>query len=415
MTLLDTTTFEALFKTRYPDKRIEANLYKDRPFLALIPKMSTFTGDQIKQPVVYGNPQNTSNTFATAIAGTSSSSQDAFFVTRARCYSKFGIENEVIMASESDEGAFLRAFDWEMDRALDSLGRRLSIQLHREGTGVVGQLANSSVATTVWTLSNPDDIVNIEVNMQLVLSTANGGGAVKSGVAYVITVDRDAGTFTCSATLGGSAANISTIIATAATTDYIFPNGDYDLAIDGFQSWIPVGSGRSAALSASYFGVTRSADSERLGGIYKDYSSLSPEEAITSTMSRFKRSGINPDYIFCNPSFFLSLNNALGSRVQYIDLKAGTDGAISFRGILVNGANGVVKVVQDQDVPSGYFHVATLNTWELSTLGKTLQLFNTDGLQVLRSDSFDGVTGRFFMYGNARCKMPGSNGAVKIA
>ncbi len=415
MTLLDNSTFSGLYKTRYPDKRIEANLYKDRPWLALLPKMNSFTGDQIKSPVIYGNPQNTSNTFSTALAGTSSSAQTAFFVTRAKCYAKFGIENETIMASESDEGAFLRAFDHEMDRALDSLGRRLSIQAHREGTGVVGRLANSSVASTTWILENPDDIVNIEVNMALNLDDANGGGSVKSGTAYVISVDRDAGTFVCSATLGGSAANISTIIGTAATTDYIFPAGDYDAALKGFQSWIPVGSGRSTALSTSFFGVTRSADSERLGGIYKDYSSLSPEEIITSTMTRFKRSGENPDYIFCNPSFFLSLNNALGSRVQYVDLKAGSDGALSFRGILVNGANGVVKVIQDQDVPSGYIHVVTLNTWELSTLGKTLQLFDTDGLQVLRDGSFDGVTGRFYTYGNLRCKRPGANGAIKVA
>ena len=95
---LDLTTFDAALKQHYTTEMINNMVYKDNPFLALCKKREDFGGRNLPIPLIFGNPQGRSATFATAQArGASVSSRlEDFLLTRVRDYSIATIDNETL-------------------------------------------------------------------------------------------------------------------------------------------------------------------------------------------------------------------------------------------------------------------------------------------------------------------------------
>jgi len=402
---LDLVSFSAALKQHYPDWKIENLVYQSNPFMALVPKYEQFGGEVLKMPLIYGNPQNRSATFSTANAQTSTSALKAFLLTRSSDYSIAEISNEVILASEGDANAFLRAATVEIDGALHALGRSIATKLFRSGSGSVGKVGAWDGGAKTITLAVVEDIVNFEVGMTLQTSLTDGGGAgAKAGTCVITAVDRINGVITVGADTAGGIAN----------NDFVFVAGDYDLAIKGMDAWLPYAN-RSSKLAASFFGVTRSADATRLGGLVYDGTALPIEEALINALALVGREGGNPDYVFMNFADWSNLTKALGSKVQYIDVKAGAEGAVGFTGIMVNGPRGVVKVIPDMNCPKGDAYVVQLNTWQLASLKKAVNLFDTDGLRMLRSGTADSLQIRCFSYAQLGCSAPGFNMHLKLA
>ena len=401
---LDLVSFSAALKQHYPDWKIENLVYQSNPFMALVPKYEQFGGDVLKMPLVYGNPQNRSATFSTANGQSSTSALKAFLLTRSSDYSIAEISNEVILASEGDANAFLRAATVEIDGALHALGRSIATKLFRSGSGSIGKAATVTGTGTIITLATVEDVVNFEVGMTLQASTADGGGAVRAGSAVVSAVDR----------INGIVTLASALITGLAGNDFIFVAGDYDLAIKGMDAWLPY-SDRVTKLGSAFFSVTRSADATRLGGLVYDGTALPIEEALINSLALVGREGGNPDYVFMNFADWSNLVKALGSKVQYVDVKAGAEGAVGFTGIMVNGPRGVVKVIPDMNCPKGDAYVVQLNTWQLASLKKAVNLFDTDGLRMLRSSSADSLQIRCFSYAQLGCSAPGFNMHLKLA
>lgn len=182
----------------------------------------------------------------------------------------------------------------------------MAIDLYRTGSGSRGQ-CNANATGTSLVLKNSDDVTNFEVNQELVFSTADGGGTVKAGSVTVVGVDRDAGILTVDAlTAIASGAGV-------AADDYIFVAGDYDLKIKGVQAWVP----NTAPSATSFFGVDRTADVTRLGGIRYDASSMPIEEGLIAAASRAAREGAKPTHCFMNYSDYSNLEKALGKLLTF--------------------------------------------------------------------------------------------------
>lgn len=403
---LDMTSFAAGLKTLYTDKKIQNMVYLDNPLLALMPKDEAFYGDSKKCPIIYGNPQARSAQIAKAISKvpTANSKLKAFVITRVSDYSLAQIQNEVIKASQNDAGAFLRAAKVEIDGAMNSIVRSLAIALYRNGSGSIGRIANSDLDLPVLTLRQADDITNFEVGANYVVSSTDGTGSVRVGVGTSIAVDRIAGTVTFSD-------DLDAIFTSPAQDDYIFMEGDYGLKLSGLAAWLPYGG----ASATSFFGVDRTADVTRLGGVWMDGTTKPIEEAFNAIMSLIAREGGKPDYCFLNYSNYANLENALGTRVVYCDVSPDDMPEIGFRGIKINGPRGPVQVIPDQNCPVNYAYFLDLSTWELSSLGKAPQLFNTDGLDWLRNSMTDTLDIRIYYYAQLGCMAPGFNGVLKLS
>lgn len=405
---LDMTSFEAALKEHYTADAVENMVYMDNPFLALVPKQEDIGGELWKVPLIYGNPQNRSATFSQAASTDTSSELKAFLVTRTKDYSLAKIDNETILASKGNANAFMEAATTEIDGAINSLTRSLAVSLYRSGFGDIGQI-NSTVTGTTLTLSNANDITNFEKGMVLVFAASAGGDALRdSGDSVTVTaVDRSAGSMTVTPNLSG--------ISGLTASDFIFVKGDRQdsatptrLKAAGLEAWCPA----AAPGSTSFFGVDRTSDTSRLGGQRYDASGVPIEEALIEAASRVAREGGKIDHFLMDYAKFSELQKALGSKVQYVDLKVNAE--VGFRGILVNGPRGPVKVIPDQNCPSDRVFGLQLNTWKLGSIGKAVRVINTDGLTMLRVTDADQVQVRYGSYLNLACKAPGFNINVQV-
>ena len=399
---LDMTSFSAALKQLYPVSKIENLVYRDHPLFALLPKMRNFDGETAKIALQYGNSQGRSAIFSTAQANKTNILLKAFILERTKDYSLASIDNETIQASKNNTGAIVAAAQRAIDGAFDSLTRSLATSLFGTGSGSLGQVAADADGTS-FELKNINDVVKFEVGMQVVFSATDGGGAVKSGSVAVTSVNRDNGVIGVEVLTGIAGG------AGVLENDFVFVQGDYDRKIKGLRAWLP-----DVAPSAGdmFFGVDRSIDPTRLAGVRYDGSAESIEEALIGAASRLAREGGRPDTCIMDYSKFANLEKALGSKVQYVDLKATAD--IGFRGMQVHGPKGTIKIIADQDCPSDRAFLLQVDTWSLMSLGNCPQLLNSDGNNMLRDSNSDSVEIRTGYYANLACTAPGYNCNIKL-
>jgi len=404
MASLDLTSFASALKEYYTDEKIYNMVYKDNPLLAMMAKREDFGGKNLPIPIIYGNPQGRSASFSTAQANKTASKITDFVLTRDKDYALASIDNETLEASKGDKAAFMEAATTEIDGAINSITRSLAIAMYRSGSGSIGQ-ASASVTGTSLQLKQAEDVTNFEVGMELVFSTADGAGSVKSGSVSITAVDRDSGELTTDAMTaidGGTG---------VAADDFVFVEGDYDSKVKGLSAWLPA----SAPSATPFFSVDRSIDATRLGGIRVDGSNQPIEEAIIGAIHRVAREGGRPSHLFLSYEKWDELVKSLGSKVQYIEEAVKTGNAyLNFRGVMVHGPKGPVKVIPDQNCPSDRAFLLQLDVWKLYSLGKAPRILDTDGLKMLRESSADAVEVRVGYYAQMGCRAPGYNANIQL-
>jgi hypothetical protein len=396
---LNMTTFAAALKQHYTNERIENMVYKDNPFLAMVSKYEQFGGENLKLPIKYGIPQGRSATFSDAQANKTNTQLKAFLLTRVSDYSLASIANETIEASKGNANAFMEAATVEIDGAIESATRSLAIACFGDGSGSIGQVLSTTSSVATFTLKETDDVTNFEVGMQIKLNVNKTGNSGTLSTAHTIDgVNRDTGVITLSAS------------ASLTANHYIYQEGDYDGKISGLEAWVPSSAPGS---TDSFFGVNRSSDATRLGGIRFDGSSLPLEEALIGAAARVAREGGKPDVCFVNYSAFADLEKALGSKVSYVDQKVNPE--IGFRGILIHGPRGPIKVIPDQNCPPNVAFMLQMDVWKLYSLGKAPKILDSDGLKFLRDSSADSVEVRVGYYAQLGCRGPGYNVRIALA
>lgn len=407
--MLDMTTFAAALKVHYTRDRINNMVYKDAPLMALMPKMTKFGGKNLPIPIIYGNPQGRSGDFGYAKANKTNSKISDFTLTRAKDYSLADIDNETMEASMNDADAFMQAASFEIDNALNQLGRSFAISQYRSGSGSVGKIAATvNVATAVIPLTNPEDVTNFELGQTIVASTADGGGAIKVTGAVqnsltIVNINRDTGVLTMSATLDSFGAQ------DWAAADFLFVQGDYDSKVKGLEAWVP----ETAPTNALFFGVDRSVDT-RLGGLRKDVSTMPIEEGLIEGAHRAGREGGRLTHYFMKFDKWAELEKSLGSKVQYVDLRT-TDAQIGFKGIQVQGSKGPISVIADANCTANRAFGLQMDTWKVYSLNELVRLLNLDGLRALRNDQSDSIEIRAGYYAQIGCNAPGYNINLKLA
>lgn len=402
---LNLSAMNAALKELYDGQVVENLVYADNPFLALVPKATDFGGKYKPIPIITGVSQGRSSTFSYAQSNQSAVQIQSFLLTRASDYSLATIDNQTMLASRTDKMSFLEGAKLVVDGAFRSVTNSLASALFRSGTGSIGQVG--SITSGVITLSNAADVVQFEVN-QTLQANATDGGTPRAALGYVIAVDRTAGTVTvASSGLGGTAASPSGW----AASDYLLVQGDNNLKIKGLAAWLPAVAPTSGD---NFFGVDRSQDVTRLAGLRYDGSAQSIEEAAIDSSSLLAREGGKPDVMITNFASYAALEKSLGSKVQYIDMKGPAE--IAFRGIMINGANSMIKVFPDRNCPAQVGYLLQMSTWKLNSLGDAPQILRYgDGLEMLRVSNADAGEVRIGYYANLATNAPGWNSYVKLS
>jgi hypothetical protein len=402
MATLDISNAEAILKEYYSNQRVTQLTYKDCPFYALLPKHKDFFGDSYPLPMRVTNPQGASNTFSNAQAQKQASNYKKFSLTRVKDYSLASISTEAMLASETNAGAFLQLATAEIDGAIETMKRRMGWAIYGDGSGAIGSIAAepAEAASTVVTFNNVEDIVKIEVGQTIQFRSGatvrSFDGTITSGL--VSAVNRDTGAFTVAVAYTAS--------GTIAANDTCNVVGDYNQKLSGLAAWIP----SSAPGATPFFGVDRSIDTTRLGGVRITSSGKPIEEALVDGARRIGREGLgNPDYVFTGFSRYAALDKSLGSKVRYKDVEVA---GISFRGIEVSGPQGTMTVIPDRDCPENRMYMIDMSTFGYYSLKEPVMLLNQDGNKMLREASADALECRVGGYGQLGCISPGSSGVL---
>jgi len=397
-TTANSQNLSALYKILYPQGHVPDETYQDFPALALLSRDENFYGSSAYVPLKYSNGNKRSSSFAKAQSNSSPTANIGFTVTRKADYAVAYIDHESMEASEKDEGAFVDIFKHEVDSAMKSSVISEAQSFAGDGSGSIGTIGAISGSTI--TLADIEQIVNFEVGNTLVGGVA-AAGAPKAGGLTVIGVNRKTGVITCSAP-------ILTGIPTAIVGDVLAIDGDWANKPSGFSAWIP----EVDPTATAFFGVDRTPDITRLSGLRDDYSALPLEEAVVKVMKDMNVNGANCDYAFMNYAKHAELENALGSKVQYVDLMSPI--GIGFRGIKLTSGKKPVTVLADLTVKSDRLWMMQSNTWKLRSLKKSIRMLDQDGLKSLRVSNADASEVRIGGYKQFTCEAPGYNGNFKI-
>lgn len=391
-----------ILKEIYPNGKVPRELfYKRAPLLAMLPKDTDAYGEHVKVPLLYGHPQGRSATFADARANVSGSNYAAFEMDTVDDYAVAVITGRAIDKGKKDKGSFIRTFRGELMGSQKQLKRSLVHALYRNGGGAIARV--SSISTTTLTVTDPADMVFVEVGMELQLSATDGtSGSVRSGSATVTAVDRQAGTIETDS-------NWTTQISGATANDYVFVDGDFGNKASGLDAWIPA----TAPGATAFHGVDRSADTTRLGGVRYDGSSQPIEEALIDGCELVVREGGEPDVIVVHTKTFANLAKAMSSKVEY-GRRDAYDAKLSFKTIKLACSHGDVDIVGDPNCQLNVGWALQLDTWTLYSMGEVPRLLDDDGNPYLRQNDADGVEIRSVYRAELGCGAPGWNGRITL-
>jgi len=400
-----------LLKTLWPQSRVENLVYPDHPFLALIPKMESFYGENMYLAVRGADSQGRSAAFATAQAAAGAHAGKRFLLTRATDYQVCALTTEAIMAAKNDKGALIRNLDTEIESGMNNISKSLAVSLFRGQSGVlgaVGAVSANAVSPATITLSNINDVTSFEVGMVLTFNATKAAGAgtphiVHGGgsTATVTGIDRDLGI------LYFADSTFNTDQSTVAANDYLFANGDRNAKVSGLDDWLP--STAPTFGTDSFFGVDRSTDATRYAGLRIDVSALNPEEACITALSRINREGGAPKHLVVNHLDYRNIAISLGSKVEYESLSVGE---IGFQAIKVHSAKGPVSILADQDCPQGTGYALQMDSWKLYSLDKCPQILDLDGNRLSRTYNADTWEARIVYFAQLGCTAPGYNGRL---
>lgn len=396
---LDVTSANAVLKEYYSTQRVEQLMYKDAPLYALLPKVKDFYGRNYPLPMRVVNPMGRSNTFTNAQNQKATSVYKEFLLTRSPDYSLASITSEAIMASETNPGAFLRLATAEIDGALESLKRSIAWALYGDGSGALASAnaVNTTANPTVLTLKNIEDIVKFEVNQ---LVEARSGVttrvfATAIATALVTNVDRDLGKITLNVDNSGGT---STVVA----NDTINVVGDYNAKLKGLAGWFP----NTTPSNTSWFGVDRTVDVTRLGGVRSTSTGKPMDEGLIDAARRLGREGGSPDYGFVSFSKYATLEKTLSSRIIYDDIEVA---GVSFRGIKISGPSKSFTIMPDRDCNDLYGYLLTMDVNALYSLKEPVMILDLDGNRMLRDGASDSYEVRCATYSQFGSSFPGAN------
>lgn len=417
----------AALKELYTDDKdyMKNIVYAKNPWLAMVPKNESpdgFAGKYIPVPLEYGNPQGRAHTFANAQNQQTASDVVSYFVYAVQDYQLVTITNLLMEQTKSNAGAFVDEASRTMDNGFRNLSNNMAFELFSGGTatrGVIGSVTSLTGSVLTFVLSNAQTVVQFEVGMTLQNSTTDGGAAntVSSAIdaVQITSVNRGTGTIVATVVQGDGttfiAAHFLQVLGDIGSAGASTIAGM--LGLSGLAAWVP---GSDPSSTDNFWGVNRSADVTRLGGLRYNASAQSISEGLTSALAYGNREGASFDLIIIDFLSYSTLINELGAKVQYVMLEH-DEVEVAFEAIHFHSAYGKIPVLADRSQPTQLAYCLTVDTWKLRTLGKAPHIltYGMEGLEGLRVGTADALEIRIAYYGNVICSAPGYNMVVQLS
>jgi hypothetical protein len=409
-------TYQALLKERYEDSSIvEKLVYPENWLLGMLEKRGDtgMVGDKMPVPVFYGNPQGTGGTFATAQANVTNTKSVQFDIEAGDYYGVVHIGDKVMMASRTNQGAYLENKTIEVDGLWETAGESLNLYAWGNGGQALGRIAALD-ATTV-TLENSADAQNFEIGM-LVVASADDGSV--STHALRDTADQTGITAVNRAT--GVLTMTTGDISGLAVGDYLFREGDFfgdtgTVVMKGIQCFTTATDVPMALWGVS--AATRLTDPQRFAGCRVDPTLLngkSYEERIRILISqmtgRFKAK--MPTAGAMHPEDFEVLATLMAAK----GVRPLEDSSTQFGYMKIDAVTGSgrLPIYSDRHCPKGSFFALRMEDWWLSSMGELLHPQTSDGNTVLRRATSTDLEYRLISYPLIANRAPKNSGRVSL-
>ena len=328
--------------------------------------------------------------------------------------------------TKSNAGAFVDEASRTLDNGFKNISNNMAFEIFAGGTATRGSFLASGVSGTTsvtLTLANPQQVVQFEVGMTLQASATDGGAALQNvggtiDAIQLTSVNRGTGVLVGTVVQGAPQTSWAT-----GTTNFLQVLGDIGiggsstiagmLGLSGLSAWVPAVDPPS---TDNFWGVNRSADPTRLGGLRYNASGQSISEGITNALAFGNREGASFDLIVLDFLSYSTLINELGAKVQYVQLEH-DEVEVAFEAIHFHSAYGKIPVLADRSCQSQTAWALTMDTWKLRTLGKAPHIltYGMEGLEGLRVGNADALEIRIAYYGNLICSAPGWNMQVALS
>lgn len=383
-------THDAIIKHLYPNPEdVLVAMYENNTLAAMLKKEFDGYGKNWHMPVRIAHTAGRSHDFTKAKKNKAASAVVEYQINVTSNYSLYSVDGRLQRQTSNNKGAFVDAFEFELDSAMDAMKRNFGYEPYANGGGAIGRVGSGQTTQTI-TLLNINDIVKFEKNQPLQAASTDGTtGAVRAGTVTVASVDRDAGTITVTQPTW----NDSTGIPAIAANDYLFTEGDFGLGIKGLEAWVPA---TTPTVGDNFFGLDRSQDPVRLAGSRLDLRTLGPEEQIQKMAQVSARNGGKMSHAFMNDLDMLALVLALGSRRDIANTEV--EGKIGFEGVSVSTGYGKVECYADYNATQGVAWGLELKNWSMKGPGQFPFIEARDGQKLLREDSSDAFEGRIIAY-----------------
>ena len=402
------TTFAAFLKTRYTTEHIKNTTEHERLLYAMTEKDGNCSGEEFDEPIIVANPQGIGATRALAQTAQAQLTPGSNLIGKKWRLTfgdyKAGIEidEKTIRAAKDDVGAFLRAKGSELDGILEAIADHYAVLEYGDSGHSLGTF---TISAGVCTLTNADDIANIQLGMQLQASANDGTSTAHSllgsgSIGYVMAIDENAGTFTVAST---DAASPSAATPTGWTgTMYAFRSGDFggtaspNVFFSGLGAWLTT----SAPSATLWYGVDRTTTT-RLQGVRltaAEIAGMSAEVRLKRLVTRMtgRHGGPGPDKIFVNPEKWQSIADAQESRGQRpLDGKTATFG---YQYLKLNAGGKSVDVLADRFCPVGTAFALSMKHWKFRSYGPLIDTLRGDDNELLRRPTADTYEVRYVSF-----------------
>ncbi len=393
----------------------------------MVPKNESpdgFAGKYVPVPLEYANPAGRAHVFANAQNQQTASSVISYFVYAVQDYQLVTITNLLMEQTKSNAGAFVDEASRTLDNGFRNISNNMAFEVFAGGTASRGTISAAGVTyaapTLTLTLTNPQTVVQFEVGMTLQAAATDGGAATTTAGAIdaiqVTSVNRGTGVISGTVVQGAPQTNW-------AATYFLQILGDIGsagastiaglLGLSGLAAWVPA---TDPTATDNFWGVNRSADVTRLGGLRYNATAMSISEGLTQALALANREGAAPDLIILDFLSYATLINELGAKVQYVMLEH-DEVEVAFEAVHFHSAYGKIPVLADRSCPAQTAYCLTTDSWKLRTLGKAPHIltYGMEGLEGLRVGTADALEIRIAYYGNLVCSAPGYNMQVSLS
>lgn len=311
-----------------------------------------------------------------------------------------------LVIGKTNKGAYVRNLTHQTDKHGEAFGERFA-QLLLGGSGyTLGEADLTTSATGTITMVDQENIANLHKGMILVGSANNGATStdtllpsnVNFQVAYVKSVNRDAGTAVLSAVSQDGTAGFPAGWGSQGDNVFLFPLGQFKpllpgstfnskLMVQALSEWIT-----PTVATDTFNGVPRSADSS-LSGVRPPSSvigGLPPEHKIGAVAAYMQQmyAATRPLTYVASPLVWFSLVRALHAQGVVTDI--GSKLTAGGKAVEVATVLGTSEIISEPHQDPNFVYGLLLDEIKIHHLDGLPGVANADGFQMLRqADSND--------------------------